>query len=301
MSINVLTVGVAVIDFVMNLDEMPCRAEKYRANDAAIVGGGCGANAAVAISRLGGECDLVARLGDDQIGDLIISGLRKENVNCDLARQFSGCRSSFSSIFIDRAGERQIVNYRDFGFPACADWLLDIPFSYDAVLADTRWPEGAEVAMKLAKSNGVPGIVDAEPPFDGTHTALELASHVAFSAQGLRSFTSAEDLPSGLEIANARLNNFVCVTDGPNGVWWMENQTVRHKPAFNIVSVDTLGAGDVWHGAFALKLGENSDIELAIEFSNAVAALKCMRHGGREGTPSRNETDSFIRKNSQCN
>ena len=53
MTSNILSVGVAVIDFVMNVDEMPRRAEKYRANDAAIVGGGCGANAAVGNHKIG--------------------------------------------------------------------------------------------------------------------------------------------------------------------------------------------------------------------------------------------------------
>jgi sulfofructose kinase len=297
MTSNILSVGVAVIDFVMNVDEMPRRAEKYRANDAAIVGGGCGANAAVAITRLGGDCTLAARLGDDFIGDMIISGLEKEGVDCGLARQFDGCRSSFSSIFIDKSGERQIVNYRDFDFPTKANWLKNTSLNFDAILADTRWQEGAEVAMSLAKRNDIPGIIDGEPPLHGTDEALMAASHVAFSAEGLRAYASKDDLEAGLKFAKQRLNNFICVTDGPNGVWWIEDAGVEHMPAFSITPVDTLGAGDIWHGAFALAVSEKKSAQQAIEFSNAAAALKCTRHGGREGTPSRNETETFIRKN----
>jgi sulfofructose kinase len=297
---NLLVVGVAVIDIVMNVDEIPTRAEKYRANDAIIVGGGCAANAASAITRLGANCTLATRLGQDQIGDMIIAGLKKEQVNCQWIRQYSDRRSSFSSVFIDKSGERQIVNFRDRELPATAEWLEQIPFEFDAVLADTRWPEGAMTAMKLAKSHGVPGIIDAEAPFDGAEDALHNASHVVFSAPGLRDFSSADQLSDGLKIASQRLGNFVGVTDGDNGFFWQQDG-IEHCPAFTVESVDTLGAGDVWHGAFALALSEKLPVTQAIEFSNAVAALKCTKHGGREGIPSREATETFIRNHQACN
>jgi sulfofructose kinase len=300
MKTNVLAVGVAVIDFVMNLDEFPRHADKYRANKSAIVGGGCGANAAVAIARLDGVCTLASRLGEDFIGDMIISGLIKEGVNCELTRQFSGCHSSYSSVFIDKTGERQIVNYRDIDLPSDASWLENGQFPYDAVLADTRWPEGAAAALALAKTNGVPGIIDAEAPFEGVENALRLASHVVFSANGLRVFSGANELRAGLEIAKARLPNFVGVTDGSNGVWWFGKKQIEHLPGYAIEAVDTLGAGDVWHGAFALALGENMTIEQALNFSNAAAALKCTRPGGGAGTPTRFEVETFIRNNKIC-
>jgi sulfofructose kinase len=298
---NLLTVGVAVIDIVMNVDEIPTSAEKYRANDAMIVGGGCAANAASAIVRLGANCTLATRLGQDQIGDMIIAGLRKEQINCQLVKQFAGRRSSFSSVFVDQSGERQIVNFRDQELPATAKWLEQVPFEFDAVLADTRWPEGAVTAMKLAKSNGVPGIIDAEAPFDGAEDALYEASHVVFSAQGLREFSGAKQLPKGLQIASQQLGDFVGVTDGANSFLWRAEDAIEHFPAFRVESVDTLGAGDVWHGAFALALSEKSPVTQAIEFSNAAAALKCTRHGGRAGIPSREETETFIRNYQACN
>ncbi|MEM9268992.1 MAG: PfkB family carbohydrate kinase, partial [Pseudomonadota bacterium] len=109
---RVLVCGSAVVDFVFKVTDFPTQAEKYRAEDAQIVGGGCAANAAVAIQRLGGEAQLAARLGEDPIGDMILAGLRRERV--DLAGVLRGPgRSSFSSITVDDRGERQILNYRD--------------------------------------------------------------------------------------------------------------------------------------------------------------------------------------------
>jgi len=79
---TVVLAGVAVIDFVFSVDAMPSRAEKYRARDAAITVGGCAANAAVAVARLGGTARLAARVGADRVGDMIVSGLVAEAVDC---------------------------------------------------------------------------------------------------------------------------------------------------------------------------------------------------------------------------
>ena len=67
-------------------------------------------------------------------------------------------------------------------------------------------------------------------------------------------------------------------------------------PGYRVEAVDTLGAGDVWHGAFALKLAEGATETDAIRFASAVAAIKCTRRGGRAGTPTRAETEHFMKE-----
>jgi sulfofructose kinase len=293
---TILTVGVAVIDIVMSVDTLPRKPEKYRARDAAIVGGGCAANAAAAIARLGGRSMLAARTGQDQIGDMIVAGLAGEGVDCTLVRRIPGGRSSFSSIYVDAAGERQIVNFRDMALSFDASWLEQrIPDNVDAILADTRWPQGAAVAMKVARARGIPGLLDAEAPVREADEALRQASHIAFSAQGLRDFAGADDLDDALASAREETSAWVCVTDGAAGVTFYEDGERAHEPAFPIDVVDTLGAGDIWHGAFALALGEGRRARSAIRFASAVAALKCTRFGGRTGTPTRAEAEAFLR------
>ncbi|MDN2566785.1 PfkB family carbohydrate kinase [Aquibium sp. A9E412] len=292
---TVLIAGVAVIDFVMSLDAMPRRAEKYRARDATVVGGGCAANAAVAVARLGGRARLATRLGGDAIGDMIVAGLEADGVDCTLARRFSGARSPFSSVYVDAAGERQIVSYRDWSISPAADWLeAAMPDAFDAALADTRWPEGARAAMAAARALSRPGIIDAEPPVAEAGEAIALASHVAFSAQGLADYAGVDGLEAGLRAAARACGAWVCVTDGGNGVAWLDGDTVRRLPAYPVEAVDTLGAGDVWHGGFALALGEGRDVAQALRFAGAVAAIKCTRFGGGRGTPTRAEVDSFM-------
>lgn len=294
---KILLAGVAVIDFVLSLDEFPAKAQKYRARDAMVVGGGCAANAAVAVARLGGRAQLAARVGRDAIGTIIISGLEAEGVDCSLVKRFESGRSSFSSILVDAAGERQIVNFRDDELSFDAGWLEErIPHDFDAALGDTRWPEGAGVLMAAARALSRPGVIDAEAPLDNSRHALKLASHVAFSAQGLREFTGVEDLEVGLRKAGESCGGFACVTDGARGVLYMDRGERRHVPAFAVQVVDTLGAGDAWHGAFALALGEGMNEHDAIRFANGVAAIKCTHFGGRAGIPDRETVERFLKE-----
>ena len=297
MTARILSAGVAVMDIIMQVDEMPREPTKYRTNEAMIVGGGCAANAAVAIARLGGDSALVSRLGKDMIGDSIVRDLQKEGVNCDRMLQYEGFRSSFSSIYIDQAGERQIVNFRDDNLPNEASALIDQEVSYDAYLADTRWSEGAVALMQTAQRLQKPAVLDAEAPFHDLAQAFDNASHIFFSAPGLRELSGSSELTTALRKVDQQYRAMVGVTDGSEGVYWINESQLFHLPAVPVKVVDTLGAGDVWHGAFTLALGENMGIDDAICFASAAASLKCTRLGGREGIPSRAETRQFLDAN----
>lgn len=295
MGAHVLCLGVTVEDYVFSLTEMPRAAAKYRAADFTIVGGGCGANAAVAVARLGGRASLVARLGADKLGDSIVAELKGEGVDCTYVGRFEGCRSSISAVLVDAAGERLIVNYRDPGLPEDTSWLPDPQaLGVGAVLADTRWPDGAVALMQRARDCGLPGIFDAEPPVRIADAALHLATHVAFSRDGLEEWSGTADIEAGLAAAAAATGAFVCVTDGANGVRFIGNGERGVLPTFKVEVVDTLGAGDAWHGAFALALAEGRAEPEAIRFASAVAALKCTRFGGRAAIPTREQVERLM-------
>ena len=91
---RIMITGMAAVDFVFQLPELPVHAKKYRAEDTSIVGGGCAANAAVAVVRLGGNARIVTRLGDDPVGDLIAAGLDTEGVDLSLSHRIAGARGA---------------------------------------------------------------------------------------------------------------------------------------------------------------------------------------------------------------
>jgi sulfofructose kinase len=291
---SVLCVGIAVLDYVYAVEAMPVRAEKYRATDLAVVGGGIAANASVAVARLGGRAHLATRLGDDPTAAAIVAELEAEGVDCTLARRFPGLRSPTSAILVDAKGERLIISYSDDAIPSDTSWLPDaLPPGTGAVLGDTRWVEGSAHIFRLARRAGVPAILDGDRR-PAHPDVLGLATHVAFSEQGLAEITGIADPAEGLRALAGSTGSWLAVTVGEGGVYFLEDGAVAHEAAFAVETVDTLGAGDAWHGAFALGLAEGMGERAAVRFASAVAAIKCTRFGGRAGIPARADVDGFL-------
>jgi sulfofructose kinase len=102
-----------------------------------------------------------------------------------------------------------------------------------------------------------------------------------------------DGLDTALEHIAKAAGAFLAVTNGPDDVLWREQAELRRTPVLEIETVDTLGAGDVFHGAFALALAEGQDLAVAVRFGSAAASLKCMRLGGSMAAPFRSEIDGF--------
>jgi sulfofructose kinase len=295
---RVLCAGIAVHDHVFRLEAFPRPGTKTRAQEFVSVVGGCAANAAIAVVRLGARAALASPLGDgksDPIGDLIVAGLAREGVDCAPCVRVSGAVSPLSAIVVDAAGERLIVNHRDERLSAArphdpAGLVADC----DSVLADNRFASFVLPLCAAARARGIPCVLDGDRPTQMTDTLLTVCSHVVFAADGLRATAECQDLGEALRRIAARSDAFLAVTDGANGVLWRDGDALRHLPALKIDAVDTLGAGDVFHGAFALALAEGSPVTVALQFANAAAGLKCTRFGGGAGAPTRAELDAFL-------
>ena len=93
---------------------------------------------------------------------------------------------------------------------------------------------------------------------------------------------------------------FVAVTRGQQGILWLDEAgSAQDMPAFPVHTVDTLGAGDIFHGAFTLGIAEGQALEAAIRFASAAAALKCTKPGGPLAAPSRAEVEGLLGRGDQ--
>jgi len=295
----ILCAGLAVLDQVFRLDHFPGPQEKSQAHAFVTVGGGCAANAAVAAARLGGVARMTGPIGgprgDDMIGDRILAGLAREGVDCTGLVRVEGVPSSISAILVDASGERIIVNFRDerlaVARPADPDALVA---SADAVLADNRFPDFVLPICTAARARGLNVVIDADKPTHEGDALIEIATHVVFSAEGLRAIGDHDDLAVALEQVAQRSPAFLTVTDGARGALWRDRGRLEHLPAFEVRAVDTLGAGDVFHGAFTLALAEGRTERDALRFASAAAAVKCTRFGGIAGAPTRAEVEALL-------
>lgn len=293
---RVLCVGLAVMDQIYTVERLPEAPRKHFATAFREVGGGPAANAAVAVARLGGNARLWSRVGDDSIGDRILRELEEEGVGVAGVRRLSGARSGCSAIVVDARGERMIVNFRGEGMDPDPGWLpLSEIRGTGAVLGDLRWPEGSARALAEARRLGIPALLDADatPAREGAEV-FAAADRILFSSQGLSGFTGIAATEQALRLAASRTGAWVGVSAGGDGVYWLERGLLRHLPAPPALVVDTLGAGDVLHGAFALALARKASTEEALGFACAAATLKCTRPGGRAGAPTADELEEFL-------
>jgi sulfofructose kinase len=170
--------------------------------------------------------------------------------------------------------------------------------SVDAVMCDCSYPDLATQAFETARQRAVPRVVDVGENYGReTGELTRLADHVIFSAAGLSSYTGIADPTAALQTARSRLPGAtVAVTLGPSGSIFLTDDGLLSVPAPRVKAKDTTGCGDVFHGAYALALGEGLAVCEAAVFATAVAALKAVRGEAWLGMPSRPEVDALVEK-----
>jgi sugar/nucleoside kinase (ribokinase family) len=199
---------------------------------------------------------------------------------------------------LDAQGEKMIATRRDSGLNDAK--LPNIPALVaraDAVLADNRYPLFAVPVCEAAKARGVPRVLDFDKPTKFDDVLLLLSTHVIASADAAREAAGEHDIPAALKKMGQHLRCFLAITDGAAGYYWLDRGEVRHGEPFKVDAIDTLGAGDVFHGAFTLRLAESGDEVEAMRFAAAAAAIKCTRFGGTTGAATREEVETFLAAN----
>lgn len=281
----------------MRVEDFPAPGTKVSASEFIVTGGGCAANAAVAVARLGGHAAFAGPLGgeDDAVSARIVADLAKEGVDCSGVVRCPGATASVSLILLDKQGEKAIATRRGAGLgDAVPGDPVALVADVDAVLVDNRFPAFVTPVCRAARARNLPVVIDLDQATQVSDPLLRLGSHIIASAEALIGGTGESDLGAGLKRLGAHVTGFIAVTDGPNGVCWREGDHVRHLPAFDVQAIDTLAAGDVFHGAFTLTLAEGRDEVAALRFGAAAAALKCTRFGGAAGAPRRAEVDALL-------
>jgi len=295
---SIVCIGLSTLDHIWQADYLPgADLSKVRANRYVTAGGGMAATAAVTIARLGGDAHFWGRAGDDPAGRLMHEELTAEGVDASGFRLFPGARSSVSGVFVGEQGERHIVNFRGHGLPEAAGWLpLEKIGVAAAVLSDPRWPDGTEAVFAAARRAGIPTVLDADvADSDVFERLLPLTDHAIFSEPALSGFGGL-DRGAALDRVAGRYGCRVsAVTLGEAGVEWREDGKARRLAAFSVAVVDTNGAGDVFHGAYAFAMGAGMAVSEAMAFASAAAALKCARPVGRGGIPTFDEIAEFQR------
>jgi sulfofructose kinase len=296
---RIVSLGIITLDRIWQTDVIPAGAVKFTASDFRDSGGGMAATAAVAIAALGGAPELWTRVGADDTGERLRRELAAKGVGISGVRVVPGAVTPCSAVIVDAAGERLLAVFRGRGFDWEAGWLpFDRLDGAAAVMADVRWAEGAAALFDAAGQRGIPRILDGDIGDPASLASLAVrADHVVFSAGGLAQFAGSGGA-DGLRRATQKLGGIAGVTLGAEGFMWIEKGALHHAAGFRINARDTTGAGDTFHGAYALAIARGWSVAEAARFANAAAALKCAKGDGWSGMPSEREVQEMIAQRS---
>jgi sulfofructose kinase len=295
---RILCVGMPVRDLTFHTPAVPGRGSKENATAFDEICGGNALNAAIGIVRLGGRASICGPMGDakETSSRFIFDQMAREGIETKHLIHMPDLVTPISAVMIDPSGERTIVTFRD---PALwkvklppADTLLD---DCAAILTESRCAEFCTDLCAEAIRRGIPVIVDVDRAMSLREGLLNASSHLVFSSEPLQETADIADDAKALQKIARLTRSFLAGTRGPRGTIWLdESGAIQETPAFPVHTVDTLGAGDVFHGAFALAITEKQELRQALRFASAAAALKCTRFGGAFAAPQRAEVEELL-------
>src|SRR5882724_3622891 len=294
---RILCIGMPVRDLTFRVPGLPARGSKENASHFEEICGGNALNGAIGIVRLGGRASICGPMGDprETTSRYIFEKMAEEGIETKHIVHMPGLVTPISNIMIDPSGERTIVTFRD---PEL--WKVQLPDAGTllddcaAILTESRCAAFCTDLCAEARRRGIPVIVDVDRAMSLREGLLNASSHLVFSSEPLQETAGVDDGEALKKIAKLT-PSFLAGTRGAQGTIWLDEQgTLQQTPAFPVHTVDTLGAGDVFHGAFALAITEKQDIPSALRFASAAAALKCTRFGGAFAAPQRAEVEELL-------
>lgn len=289
--------GLCALDFSFLVNRYPRLDEKIEAASFSRQGGGPVPTALCTLSKFGIKCSFVGKCGTDHDGMALRDDLKRFGVDTKRLILDTDSRTPRAFIIVDRdTGKRTVILDRTESSVFSPD-ELDISFirKADYLLLDGREPDAAITAAMLVKKAGGEVILDAGSPRKNIADLLAYVDHLVVSNRFSIDFTQEVDPgKAALELAHMGFKSVV-ITSGLKGcVGATPDGDLIEQDAFEVDTVDTTGAGDVFHGAYVYGLIKKWALQQILEFASAAAALKCTRLGGRRGIPELKEVEALV-------
>ena len=287
--VDVLCVGHACYDLVFSVEKHPDSDEKVFANNLIGSGGGPAANAAITVSKLEFKSAFAGYLGQDIYGNLHHQELTDHNVNTHFVIRDSA-PTPLSTILVKPDGKRALINYKGSTQPLPANAIDFSELKAKAILFDGHEPHLSLELVELAKKLGIPTVLDAGSMHEGTSELWDKVDYLVASEKFALQF--ADDVNTALSQL-AETSPAVVITLGEKGLIWQRGKQTGSLAALPIKAIDTTGAGDAFHGAFAAAVAAKMDWFDILPYSSAAGAFCCTKIGARQGIPSKTEHNSL--------
>ncbi len=282
---DVLCLGHACYDLTFSVKKHPKSDEKIFADNLTECGGGPAANAAIAISRLGLSAAFAGYLGQDLYGNMHLQEFIKENVNTHLLVRNSS-PTPLSTVLVKPDGKRALINFKGSTKPLLHNAIDFSPITTKVILFDGHEPSVSLDLLEIARDRKIPTVLDAGSMHKGTSNLWNKVDYLVASEKFALQF--ADTLDEALTRL-AKESPAVVITLGEKGLIWKRNNQSGSLAAYPINAIDTTGAGDAFHGAFAAALALGLEWSDLLTYSSAAGALCCTKTGARQGLPFKSE------------
>jgi sugar/nucleoside kinase (ribokinase family) len=271
-----LFVGLTTFDLVHYVERFPVPDEKIQASRRWTGAGGPAANAAATFAALGGTPTLLTAVGMGPFGTAAADELAAMGVQVvDLAPRGE---LPTSSAVVDSTGQRTVVstNAKGFDQDAMVENLCNLE-AFDAVVIDSHYPALAKAALVRARRPSVPVVFDPGSDKPGVGELMAEADHIILS----RGFNPSTRPSVLLTQVTERGIKLAALSAGAEPILAVFDDRQVEITVPRVTAVDTVGAGDVLHGAYAYYLTAGCSIGEALQLAAATAAHSCEHDGPR--------------------
>ena len=294
-NVDVVGVGLNATDTLISLPHFPVSGSKVAFQSASVLPGGQTATAMIACQNWGLRTRYVGKLGDDAAADVHRQAFARQGVEAKLLSA-TGCDSQQAFILVAEDGERTVLWKRDSRVTLqpeeiVREWIV----SARALLVDGHDTAAAAQAASWARSAGIPVISDLDELYPGVEQLLSNVDYLITSRDIPGRFFAEDDLRKSLPALRDKFGcRLTAATLGHEGVLAWDGTQFHYSPAYRVDTVDTTGAGDIFHAGFIYGLLQDWPLQRQLDFACAAAAANCTGVGARGGIWSIETIDRLI-------
>ncbi len=300
----ILVVGSINMDLVVRCQHMPAPGETVFGDHLTTTPGGKGANQAVAVARLGCDCAMIGRVGDDQFGDVLLKGLETEGIDCQGIRHTPGTPSGAAVITVDSSGENAIIVASGANYRLTPDDIYEreeLFVEADILITQLELPlPTVRAAVGLARRHKCKIILDPAPapaqlPDDLYNVDIispnvseaEVLTGMNFIEERIDKIVALDLIARGAKAALLKL--------GPRGSMAVESDAHFYRvPAYKVKVIDSTAAGDAFTAALAVATARGQNLLAAARFANAAGALACTKIGAQSAMPTAEDVHNLM-------
>ncbi len=287
--LDVLVMGRNCLDYIAVVDQFPCEDQKVPLHARHMEGGGQGGTASCCIGQLEGRVALVGNVGNDAEGRICLKRLKDSGIDTTHVRVVEKARTPVAYVFVTTATGQRTIIYEQNTLPRLeyGSRLKNLVPRASVGLLD---PEATHLGRQLRQFGGhrFRIVYDCERWRDGIEDMMGVADFFIPSSDFLNSprlGLGKRPLAEKIFRLDAQISGRLIVTHGDKGAYYFRDQKLYQVAPPEVQVLDTTGAGDNFHGAFALALSRGTDLKRCVKFAVAVASLSCREYGGRKGIP----------------